>query len=330
VLRIARTGEVIWQQSLGGGQDVDAFTDVAPGPDGSLLVAGHARTQGAGESDAWLVKLTGDGRVVWQRTFGGRAYDRLLGVAAAPDGGAVAVGFTNSEGAGGRDVWALRVDANGNRLWARTYGGPGDDGGHALALHPEAGAVTLAGYSQTPAGEGTDASGYDAWLARVDLADGTPAWTRRIDRSRLDGATAMTAMPDGGVLAAAITSGAGFGQDDVLLLRLGADGALTWERTAGGPRPDTPWAVSALPGGGAIVAASTQSRGAGSADAWLLRLTDAGEVAWERTYGGVLWDWPGAALAADGGGLLIAGYTTSRGAGYEDGWVLRLDADGHL
>ena len=55
-----------------------------------------------------------------------------------------------------------------------------------------------------------------------------------------------------------------------------------------------------------------------------------GAVRWQRTYGGELWDWPGQVAVRPDGGLLMAGYTTSLGAGYEDVWVLRLDAEGRL
>lgn len=51
---------------------------------------------------------------------------------------------------------------------------------------------------------------------------------------------------------------------------------------------------------------------------------------WERTHGGPKWDHPSALLEMPEGGMLIAGHTASKGAGFEDGWLLRLDAEGRF
>jgi hypothetical protein len=321
VLRLDPNGARIWERRIGNGRDTDAFTSVIPTDDGGVILVGHVRTQGAGESDGWLVKLDARGRTQWQRSLGGPENDRLLSATALPDGGLVAAGFTASRGAGDRDVWVLRADAQGRAVWQQTFGGPDDDGGFAVAYRD--GAVTVAGHAR--GGDGV----YDVWLARLDPDTGRAGWERRFHRSKLDAATAMAALPDGGVLVSALTS-KGFGAADAWLLKVEADGNLAWDTVIGGPSGDVPWSVAALPDGGALVAASTQSQGAGSADAWLLRLDAEGAVLWQRTHGGDLWDWPGVALATPTGDLLLGGYTTSAGAGYEDGWVLRLDPQGRL
>lgn len=321
-IRLNRAGERVWTRTLRGAAALDALTAVVPARDGGVIAVGHTRTQGEGKSDGWVLKLDRLGDVVWERTFGGATYDRLLGATATPDGGVVATGFTASRGAGDRDVWALRLDSSGDRVWQKTFGTPADEGGFAATAR--AGAVTIAGYART------DDGSYDVWAGRLALADGTAVWTRRYDRSRLDGAMSAAALPGGDVVLGAITAGNGFGQDDIWVLRLRPDGARRWAVTLGGSKPDSPWSVAAAPGGGALVTASTQSRGAGSADAWLLHLDAAGQVSWQRTFGGALWDWPGVILPVDGDSLLLGGYTTSSGAGYEDGWVLRLDARGRL
>ena len=55
-----------------------------------------------------------------------------------------------------------------------------------------------------------------------------------------------------------------------------------------------------------------------------------GRCTWERTYGGKLWDRPTAVASIPGGGIFLLGSTTSRGSGYEDFWLLRLDARGRF
>jgi glucose/arabinose dehydrogenase len=217
----------------------------------------------------------------------------------------------------------VRTDAEGRAVWQRTFGGPLDDGAYGVAV--DGARAVVVGYTRTDG-----AGGYDVWAARLDLADGEAVWTRTLNRSAMDAATSVALAPDGGVLVAASTAGGGFGRDDIWLIRLTGAGETEWTRTLGGDGADTPWSLAALADGGLVVAASTQSRGAGSADAWLLNLDRDGAVRWQRTYGGELWDWPGQVAVGPDGSLLMAGYTTSLGAGYEDVWVLRLDAEGRL
>jgi hypothetical protein len=127
-----------------------------------------------------------------------------------------------------------------------------------------------------------------------------------------------------------VTSEDGYKTDDAWVLRLNAVGELVWQKTFGGHKPDSAWALVGMADEGWAVIIKTSSYGAGSADAWVIRLDKEGALLWERLYGGKLWDRPTAAVLSEDGGLLIAGYTTSKGAGYEDYWLLRLDADGRF
>ena len=112
---------------------------------------------------------------------------------------------------------------------------------------------------------------------------------------------------------------------------LAPDGVPRWQRTLDGGGDDMGSAIVDGGNGGLVILAATNGRGAGSSDLWLMRLeVDDGRLGWERTYGGAYWDRPtGLAVRADGG-LLLAGYTTSVGAGYEDWLLMRLDPDGRL
>ena len=61
-----------------------------------------------------------------------------------------------------------------------------------------------------------------------------------------------------------------------------------------------------------------------------MRLSPDGDMVWERLFGGALWDHPSALLETADGSLLLGGHTASKDAGFEDGWLLRLTAEGRL
>ena len=99
---------------------------------------------------------------------------------------------------------------------------------------------------------------------------------------------------------------------------------LVWDHTYGGAERDGAFSIVALADGGLAVAGLTESKGAGDADMWVLRLDEAGNVLWDHTYGGAVWDQAYSIVALADGGFAVAGYTGSKGAGEYDMWVLRL------
>ncbi len=314
LLRLDRDGRSLWERRLGGA-DTDQVFAVASTRDGGAALAGHTRSQGAGESDLWLFRLDARGNLLWERVLGGAANERARGITAAPAGGFLVSGFTGSRGAGDRDALILRLDAAGQVLWERVVGGPGDDGAFHASPHPEGG-FAIVGYW---GGE----SGYDLWVLRLDEAGGE-LWSRRFDRSAFEAATAVAALPDGSLVVAGVTGVPNSLQDNVWLAGLDREGAVRWERVLGGLARDNAWAITPRPAGGAVVAAATSSQGAGSADAWLIAVDAGGEVVWERIIGGAKWDKPMALESGADGALVVAGTTTTRGAGYEDYWIFEL------
>jgi len=82
--------------------------------------------------------------------------------------------------------------------------------------------------------------------------------------------------------------------------------------------------------GGLLIVGSTDSAGAGDRDLWLARLDPAGNVLWQKTYGGPAREVGGRALELPGGGFLVLAGTDSWGAGERDAWLLEIDEDGDL
>ncbi|HBU31209.1 MAG TPA: hypothetical protein DEB14_02670, partial [Dictyoglomus sp.] len=60
---------------------------------------------------------------VWQKTYGGSNDDEAFSIQQTTDGGYIVAGWTESFGAGNRDVYIIKLDSNGNKVWEKTYGG---------------------------------------------------------------------------------------------------------------------------------------------------------------------------------------------------------------
>ncbi|MFW9994723.1 MAG: hypothetical protein ACFFD4_21955 [Candidatus Odinarchaeota archaeon] len=145
--QVARTdgdGILIWNRSYGGAED-DVPAAIIQTADGGLAIAGYTRSRGAGNSDAWLVKTSGNGVMTWDQTYGGPEDDGAEAVIQTADGGFALAGFARLRGDNNSDAWLVKTDENGTIEWNRTFGGDADD--RALDLFQLAnGSFVLLGY----------------------------------------------------------------------------------------------------------------------------------------------------------------------------------------
>ncbi|MCH8924183.1 MAG: hypothetical protein IIA67_13670 [Planctomycetes bacterium] len=168
-------------------------------------------------------------------------------------------GETQSFGAGGRDFWLIKIDAFGNQLWTRTFGGPADDVAYAIALTSDGGLV-VAGSSAQDSGSKTD-----FLLIKTDSL-GIQQWSQRyanlglpgiLDSESDDIAYAVRQTDDGGYIIAGSTDGQN-GQD-AWLVKTDANGVLDWAKEFGASGSETAFSVQQTDDGGYVLAGSTDS-----------------------------------------------------------------------
>ena len=116
---------VEWEKTFGGAEE-DWFTSVSATSDGGYIVSGYTGSFGAGASDLYLIKTNGNGDVQWSKTYGGDKNDQAKSIIQTKDGCYTILGHTFSFGAGGSDIYLLKINTNGDSLWTKTYGGVGD------------------------------------------------------------------------------------------------------------------------------------------------------------------------------------------------------------
>jgi hypothetical protein len=104
---------------------------------------------------------------------------------------------------------------------------------------------------------------------------------------------------------------------------------VAWSRTLGGPAAEGGHAIQATSDGGFIVAGYTHSFGEGYADVYLVKTDAEGTPVWSNTFGGRGWDVAFSVDQTEDGGYVIAGYTTSFGAGSRDVYLVRTDGEGN-
>jgi hypothetical protein len=152
MLRANRYGGLVWMTTAGGREDEEA-SDAIQTSDGGFAVCGFTRSTGAGDDDAFLIKLSAQGDLEWNRFYGGRHADRAARIRQCADGGYILAGQTESFGLGAADAWLVRTGSNGDTLWTGTYGGSQSDEFTAVEVMRDQGILAL-GSSHSFGGSG--------------------------------------------------------------------------------------------------------------------------------------------------------------------------------
>ncbi len=161
---------------------------------------------------------------------------------------------------------------------------------------------------------------------------GDSQWSVVYGGPKLEGGNAIMQTADGGYLVSGHTEDYGAHDCDAFMMKLNAQGQSQWIKVYGGEKDDIAEQVIELPDGGFVMAAITESYGnTDSSDrrhVWLLKTKSNGDTVWTKCYAGRSTEYTYSIAPVAQGGYLAAGWTTSRGNGEFDGWLLRLNENG--
>jgi uncharacterized delta-60 repeat protein len=316
VVKLYSSGSVAWTKTIGGSGD-DQANSVVQSSDGGYIVAGYTTSFGASGADMYVVKLGSGGNVQWTKTIGGSDDDFANSVIQSSDGGYVIAGYTQSFGAGGPDMYVVKLDSNGNVVWTKTIGGSNGDVANSIVQSSDGGYVV--------AGETLSfgASGRDIYVVKLD-SSGNIVWTKTIGGTNDDVANSIIQSSDGGYVIAGYTQSFGAGGWDIYVVKLDSSGNVIWSKTIGGGDADVAYSIIQSSDGGYIVIGRTQSFGAGGYDVYVVKIDSSGNVLWTKTIGGGSVDEARSITQSSDGGFAIAGYTQSFGAGSYDIYVVKM------
>ncbi len=311
-----------WSKTYGSNNS-DYPTCIQKTSDEGFIVAGVTSSFGAGSNDYWILKLDANGNIQWQKTYGGTNYDGAHSIQQTSDGGYIVAGYTSSFGAGSNDYWILKLDANGNIQWQKTYGEDNNDAPYSIQQTSDGGYI-VAGKTYS-FGAGIS----DYWILKLD-ADGNVQWQRTYGGTSAEYVSSIQQTSDGGFIVVGDTLSFGAGDYDWWILKLYDNGSIQWQKTYGGENYESPNSVQQTSDGGFIVAGRTESFGAGDSDSWILKLDANGNVEWQKAYGGQNYESALSIQQTSDNGYIVIGITNSFGAGGNDYWILKLDANGNI
>lgn len=152
-----------------GGDGKDIVTSMDTTSDGGILLIGNTTSFGADGVDVWILKLNKDGKEEWDSLYGGTGEDHAYSIDSTSDGGIFFVGKTTSWGEGGYDIWAAKLDKDGEYEWDNTFGGEKIDAGSSGSELSDGGyfvsAITMSRGEKL----------HNLWLLKLD-SDGELDW----------------------------------------------------------------------------------------------------------------------------------------------------------
>jgi hypothetical protein len=325
LIKLFPDGNIQWQRAYGRDGPDEAST-IQETPEGGFIIAGYTTPgfPGSWDRDYLVLKLDPRGNVEWQRAYGDiSADDWATSLSQTDDGGYVVAGVSQPHDGINSDYWILRLSSSGDIEWQLKYGGPNLDDAESIVATVDGGFI-VAGNSHSFGG------GYsDIWLLKL-AGNGDIEWQKVWSELRTEWTVSIQQTMDGGYIAAGYSSAFEPELGAALIMKLFPSGDIQWQRlyrTSGGGEARC---VKQTREGDYIVAGSAYYPDEDGRElAWILRLNAAGEVEWQRTYGGLSFDRASAIEQADDGGFIASGEICSQlGQSGLDFLILKIDRDG--
>ena len=344
VLKFDTTNQLQWQKTYGGSDD-DRGTDIIQTTDGGYAVIGKSKSgdldvsENAGYDDFWMIKLDGNGSILWEYSFGYAGSDVPYSVIQTNDNGYLVSGVldvTASNGQGDRvsssqrrhaggDYWVIKLNANGIKEWSNYYGGSFTDTAYDAIQTEDNGYIIVGSSDSNDVDVANNKGSYDFWVIKISNT-GDLVWEKSFGGSEIDEARAISNTADGNYLVVGDTRSANIdvsqnrGAADLWMIKINSEGSLIWEKTLGGTNFDVGRSVSKTQDNGFLIAGSSRSsdgdlrNNKGQNDALILKINSSGDLEWQKTIGGSEVDFfYGAAELTDGSVVAVGDTNSSNG-----------------
>jgi hypothetical protein len=332
ILKLSSSGDIEWQRAYGGSESEEAHS-IQQTIDGGYIVRGSIKSfeEGQWYQDIWILKLSSDGGVEWQKTYGGDKSDSASSIQQTDDGGYIIVGETGSFGAGNSDIWILKFSSDGDIEWQKTYGGDKGDSASFIQQGDDGGYIVVGQTTSFGAGES------DTLILKLS-SDGEIEWQRTYGGSGHDSADSIQQTDDGGYIIAGSISNypewGGESEQNIWVLKISSIGAIEWQRSYGGSDYDFHHSIQQTSDGGYIVAGEAyfdDNAQCDDSNFLILKLSSTGDIEWQKTYGGDYSEDVASFIhQTSDEGYLVVGRTNSFGAGWADIWILKLLPNGDI
>lgn len=303
-----------WQRCLGGSEN-DFGNSIDQTFDGGYILSGYTKSSNGTvsgssnnnsltRSDGWIVKLDGRGYYQWQRLVDTGGLVRANSIDQTSDGGFIIAGSKSDSGENDQDLWIVKLNKYSNIQWQKLIGSSSYDAGYS-AFQTSDGGYIVAGSGKSNGNNGfTSQGGYDFWIIKLS-ASGEILWQENFGGNENDIAYDIKETDDGGFIVVGETTSndgdvegyteAGYTlgnvdikYPDMWIIKVSGEGSILWSNCVGGKGDDSARSISKASDGTYVVAGYSNSpkiTGGDNYDVFLVKISDSGEIIWDRNFG---------------------------------------------
>lgn len=313
VMKFSSEDILQWNKTFGGSDD-DKGYDIISTSDNGFALLGYSKSsdndvsENAGAQDFWMVKITAEGFISWQKTFGFLGADSGSSLVQTSDNGYLITGVldvsasngqgnskTFSKHAGG-DIWAIKLNSLGEIEWSKYFGGSFTDTPFGVVETADNSYIIVGSSDSNDFNISNHKGSYDFWVLKISN-EGHLIWEKSFGGSEVEEPRGITNTNDGNIVIVGDTRSTDIdissnnGGADLWMIKISTDGDLIWEKTFGGTSFDVARSISQSKDNGFIISGNSRSSdlnftNQGQNDAWILKVDNSGNLLWQEFIGG--------------------------------------------
>ena len=304
LLKLDNEGNILWQKAYGGTDEDDACNIIDNG-DGTYILTAYSKSDSSGtktensrgDFDYWIIKIDGEGNVLWDKTIGGSGLDMVNSAILGENNSIYLVGYSESPASGEKtedgyglgDCWVVKLDGSGNFLWDKTLGGDDMDVGDKIVKNGSYFYISCSSHSDSSGTKTENSRGYsDYWIIKID-ENGNLLRDKTIGGTGYDSETGIYIDDDGNLFVVGASTSPASGEKvesskgsfDYWVLKLDTNFNILWQKDIGGNDYDE-YPVGVPMGGNSYIVGGTSSSNAsgdknensrGWNDYWIVKLS---------------------------------------------------------
>ncbi|MEN8194250.1 MAG: hypothetical protein ABFS12_15625 [Bacteroidota bacterium] len=309
-----------WSKMYGGTGD-DQAKKIIQTSDGGYALCGYTKSddfdveENNGQRDFWILKLNAAGAIQWKRSIGFMGDDESFSIIQTQDGGFFTCGYLDVTASGGQgnddgkknpnhgvgDIWGVKLDAVGNKVWRRYFGGSNNDRAYDV-IETSNSDFIIAGKAESTDYDINDPKGsYDMWIVKVSV-QGDLIWEKSFGGTDIDVCYQIINSGDGNYMLVGDTRSTDIdittnnGYSDIWVIKMSDQGDKIWQKTYGGSSFDSAASIYMTDTNDFVIAGNSRSNdidldeNKGQNDIWLFKINTSGTLIWQKTFGGTMID----------------------------------------
>lgn len=266
--------------------------------------------------------------IQWQKSYGSSKSDWAACVLKTTDGGYIFAGGSDSTDLSGstdpkNDCWVVKINSTGALEWQKFYGGSANEVITDMKQTTDGGYVFV-GWSSSNDGDVSGNHGSDdIWVVKLN-STGVIVWQKAFGSSNGEEAYSIIQTLDGGYIISGASSSFidgdvtfNHGSYDAWIIKINSSGDIQWQKSYGGSLSEYATSIFQTSDGGYIFAGQSESNDGdvsgnhGGTDYWIVRISNGGNILWQKSLGGNSFDEPQSIIQTMDGGFLVVGTSNS-------------------